>query len=197
MKGSVQELGRNKRSVPESSFKAGPEGLRWSMTNFPCLAWVPRACFNGKILLIFHGFLNWHAKLIAICHNKNVCPCRYYDLVEGTGDVAREGQGVAVHFEAKWKGVTFITSRCVNGNMICSQSLSTADLMDIIYIASLKRGQSSALQLSEPLHTDVKMALGCICRQGMGVTGGTPLGFDIGADSRGGQTLKGLDLVSL
>ncbi len=29
----------------------------------------------------------------------------------------------------------------------------------------------------------------------MGVTGGTPLGFDIGADSRGGQTLKGLDLV--
>lgn len=30
----------------------------------------------------------------------------------------------------------------------------------------------------------------------MGVTGGTPLGFDIGADSRGGSTLKGLDLVS-
>ncbi|KAK9821534.1 hypothetical protein WJX74_008254 [Apatococcus lobatus] len=91
--GFKKELGRNKRSVPESDYKPGPEGLK------------------------------------------------YYDLVKGTGDTAREGQRVAVHFEAKWKGVTFMTSR-----------------------------------------------------QGMGVTGGTPLGFDIGADNRGGSTLKGLDL---
>lgn len=32
------------------------------------------------------------------------------------------------------------------------------------------------------------------CRQGMGVTGGTPMGFDVGAVGPGG-TLKGLDLV--
>ena len=32
------------------------------------------------------------------------------------------------------------------------------------------------------------------CRQGMGVTGGEPLGFDVGAQGAGG-TLKGLDLV--
>lgn len=31
-------------------------------------------------------------------------------------------------------------------------------------------------------------------RQGMGVTGGTPMGFDVGAVGPGG-TLKGLDLV--
>lgn len=37
--------------------------------------------------------------------------CRYYDLVKGTGETAREGQRVAVHFEAKWRGVTFMTSR--------------------------------------------------------------------------------------
>ncbi|KAK9862783.1 hypothetical protein WJX84_000806 [Apatococcus fuscideae] len=91
--GFKKELNRNRRSIPESEYKSGPEGLR------------------------------------------------YYDLVEGSGDTAKPGQRVAVHFEAKWKGITFITSR-----------------------------------------------------QGMGVTGGTPLGFDIGADSRGGQTLKGLDL---
>jgi hypothetical protein len=33
------------------------------------------------------------------------------------------------------------------------------------------------------------------CRQGMGVTGGTPLGFDVGAKGAGG-TLAGLDLVN-
>ena len=31
-------------------------------------------------------------------------------------------------------------------------------------------------------------------RQGLGVTGGTPLGFDVGAQGAGG-TLPGLDLV--
>ena len=37
-------------------------------------------------------------------------------------------------------------------------------------------------------------ALLTACRQGMGVTGGTPMGFDVGASGPGG-TLKGLDLV--
>ena len=32
-----------------------------------------------------------------------------------------------------------------------------------------------------------------VCRQGMGVTGGTPIGFDVGAKREGG-TLPGLDL---
>ena len=32
------------------------------------------------------------------------------------------------------------------------------------------------------------------CRQGMGVTGGEPLGFNVGAQGPGG-TLPGLDLV--
>ena len=63
---------------------------------------------------------------------------RYYDTIVGTqGPVAEEGRRVVVHFEAKWKGVTFITSR-----------------------------------------------------QGMGVTGGTPLGFDVGAKPGAGGTLK-------
>lgn len=65
---------------------------------------------------------------------------KFYDVVVGKGDLAQEGQRVVVHYEAKWKGVTFVTSR-----------------------------------------------------QGMGVTGGTPLGFDVGAKAAGG-TLPGLDL---
>ncbi|KAL4447411.1 hypothetical protein ABPG75_004630 [Micractinium tetrahymenae] len=65
---------------------------------------------------------------------------KYYDVVVGTGAEATEGKRVVVHFDAKWKGVTFITTR-----------------------------------------------------QGMGVTGGSPLGFDVGARGAGG-TLKGLDL---
>jgi hypothetical protein len=32
------------------------------------------------------------------------------------------------------------------------------------------------------------------CRQGIGVTGGNPLGFDVGAVPGAGGTLKGLDL---
>ena len=41
-----------------------------------------------------------------------LCVCRYYDVAEGNGALAREGERVVVHYEARWKGVTFMTSRC-------------------------------------------------------------------------------------
>ncbi|KAF0908872.1 hypothetical protein E2562_028752 [Oryza meyeriana var. granulata] len=65
---------------------------------------------------------------------------RYYDITVGTGPKAVKGSRVAVHYVAKWKGITFMTSR-----------------------------------------------------QGLGVGGGTPYGFDIGNSERG-NVLKGLDL---
>ncbi|KAK9816576.1 hypothetical protein WJX72_002142 [[Myrmecia] bisecta] len=65
---------------------------------------------------------------------------KYYDVVPGSGALAKLGERVVVHYEARWHGVTFMTSR-----------------------------------------------------QGMGVTGGEPLGFDVGAKGAGG-TLAGLDL---
>ena len=65
----------------------------------------------------------------------------YQDTVVGDGPEAQEGSRVAVHFDAKWKGITFVTTR-----------------------------------------------------QGMGVTGGSPFGFDVGAPPNMGGTLKGLDL---
>ncbi|KMT06434.1 hypothetical protein BVRB_7g161060 isoform A [Beta vulgaris subsp. vulgaris] len=65
---------------------------------------------------------------------------KYYDLKVGGGAQAVKGSRVAVHYVAKWKGITFMTSR-----------------------------------------------------QGMGVGGGTPYGFDIGQSERG-TVLKGLDL---
>lgn len=64
---------------------------------------------------------------------------KYYDVKVGGGKAAQKGSRVAVHYVAKWKGLTFMTSR-----------------------------------------------------QGMGVTGGTPYGFDIGASAYG-IVLKGLD----
>ncbi|KAK7267847.1 hypothetical protein RIF29_20526 [Crotalaria pallida] len=64
---------------------------------------------------------------------------KYYDLKVGSGAEAVKGSRVAVHYVAKWKGVTFMTSR-----------------------------------------------------QGMGVGGGTPYGFDVGQSDRG-TVLKGLD----
>ncbi|XP_061337680.1 peptidyl-prolyl cis-trans isomerase FKBP16-4, chloroplastic [Gastrolobium bilobum] len=65
---------------------------------------------------------------------------KYYDLKVGSGAEAVKGSRVAVHYVAKWKGITFMTSR-----------------------------------------------------QGMGVGGGTPYGFDVGQSERG-TVLKGLDL---
>ncbi|GAB4833520.1 hypothetical protein Ancab_031764 [Ancistrocladus abbreviatus] len=65
---------------------------------------------------------------------------KYYDLKVGSGAEAVKGSRVAVHYVAKWKGITFMTSR-----------------------------------------------------QGLGVGGGTPYGFDVGQSERG-NVLKGLDL---
>ncbi|CAI9270830.1 unnamed protein product [Lactuca saligna] len=65
---------------------------------------------------------------------------KYYDLKVGNGVEAVKGSRVAVHYVAKWRNITFMTSR-----------------------------------------------------QGMGVGGGTPYGFDVGESERG-NVLKGLDL---
>ncbi|POO01844.1 Peptidyl-prolyl cis-trans isomerase, FKBP-type [Trema orientale] len=65
---------------------------------------------------------------------------KYYDLKVGNGTKAVKGSRVAVHYVAKWRGITFMTSR-----------------------------------------------------QGLGVGGGTPYGFDVGQSERG-SVLKGLDL---
>lgn len=65
---------------------------------------------------------------------------KYYDLKVGGGAEAVKGSRVAVHYVAKWRGITFMTSR-----------------------------------------------------QGLGVGGGTPYGFDVGQSERG-TVLKGLDL---
>lgn len=67
---------------------------------------------------------------------------RYYDFKVGSGQEAVPGERVAIHFDCRWRGITFVTSR-----------------------------------------------------QGMGVTGGTPFGFDLGTrEGMAGSTLKGLDL---
>ncbi len=46
--------------------------------------------------------------------------CRYYDIVEGKGALAREGERVVVHYEARWRGVTFMTSRWADP-WVCQQ----------------------------------------------------------------------------
>ncbi|KAI3724033.1 hypothetical protein L2E82_35797 [Cichorium intybus] len=65
---------------------------------------------------------------------------KYYDLKVGNGAEAVKGSRVAVHYVAKWRNITFMTSR-----------------------------------------------------QGLGVGGGTPYGFDVGESERG-NVLKGIDL---
>lgn len=53
-------------------------------------------------------------------------------------------------------------------------------------------GEHSYLLVCRYTHSDLPRH----CRQGMGVTGGEPLGFNVGAQGPGG-TLPGLDLVRL
>ena len=36
---------------------------------------------------------------------------RYYDVALGKGAEVQEGVRAVVHYEARWKGVTFMTSR--------------------------------------------------------------------------------------
>ncbi|KAG2492345.1 hypothetical protein HYH03_009293 [Edaphochlamys debaryana] len=68
---------------------------------------------------------------------------KFYDIIDGTGAEAQEGARVAIHFDVKFRNVTFFTSR-----------------------------------------------------QGMGVTGGSPVGFDIGqqAGEPGAIGLRGIDV---
>ncbi|KAL6764442.1 FKBP-type peptidyl-prolyl cis-trans isomerase [Haematococcus lacustris] len=67
---------------------------------------------------------------------------KLYDIIEGTGAEVQTGQRVAVHYDVKFRNVTFITSR-----------------------------------------------------QGLGVTGGTPVGFNVGTPyGESGSTLPGIDL---
>lgn len=37
---------------------------------------------------------------------------KYYDMTPGKGAMPRKGDRIAVHYEIRWHGVTFMTSRC-------------------------------------------------------------------------------------
>jgi hypothetical protein len=66
------------------------------------------------------------------------------DITVGSGAEAKVGERVAIHYDVKFRNITFMTSR-----------------------------------------------------QGIGVTGGNPLGFDVGQPAgSAGSTLPGIDLVS-
>eukprot|EP01024_Parvocaulis_polyphysoides_P020451 TRINITY_DN19567_c1_g1_i3.p1 TRINITY_DN19567_c1_g1~~TRINITY_DN19567_c1_g1_i3.p1 ORF type:complete len:129 (-),score=16.81 TRINITY_DN19567_c1_g1_i3:467-853(-) len=41
---------------------------------------------------------------------------KLYDVKVGEGQLAEVGRRVVVHYEAKWRGVTFMTSRCDGRN---------------------------------------------------------------------------------
>uniref|UniRef100_A0A0E0HXN2 peptidylprolyl isomerase n=1 Tax=Oryza nivara TaxID=4536 RepID=A0A0E0HXN2_ORYNI len=107
--------------IPESEFTTLPNGLKF------CYRVTGR-----QTILCYFPFSECHVTAEALN--------RYYDITVGSGLKAVKGSRVAVHYVAKWKGITFMTSR-----------------------------------------------------QGLGVGGGTPYGFDIGNSERG-NVLKGLDL---
>uniref|UniRef100_I1Q8N6 peptidylprolyl isomerase n=2 Tax=Oryza glaberrima TaxID=4538 RepID=I1Q8N6_ORYGL len=107
--------------IPESEFTTLPNGLKF------CYRVTGR-----QTILCYFPFSE--------CRVTSEALSRYYDITVGSGLKAVKGSRVAVHYVAKWKGITFMTSR-----------------------------------------------------QGLGVGGGTPYGFDIGNSERG-NVLKGLDL---
>ena len=38
---------------------------------------------------------------------------KYYDMTPGKGALPKKGDRIAVHYEIRWHGVTFMTSRCL------------------------------------------------------------------------------------
>ena len=88
MKSVVQDLkSKRKQQIPESEYKDGPQGLKYAA-----------ACVKGM--------RPWQRAFMTPSVS-----CRYYDVSVGSGPVAVEGARVAVHYDAYWRGITFMTSR--------------------------------------------------------------------------------------
>ena len=141
---------------------------------------------------------------------------RYYDVTVGSGPEVKEGARIAIHYDARWRGITFMTSRYMIVGQAPSASLEqqlephqvACNESQLIFhghpsgfCAPFATWPVSACSLVN-MHRAIMHwtchkhnACGPWCRQGMGVTGGEPMGFDVGAKAAGG-TLKGLDLVS-
>lgn len=45
---------------------------------------------------------------------------KYYDMTPGKGALPKKGDRIAVHYEIRWHGVTFMTSRCLGPNDVVS-----------------------------------------------------------------------------
>jgi hypothetical protein len=80
-----------------------------------------------------------------LSHRLHCIVCVLADITVGSGAEAKVGERVAIHYDVKFRNITFMTSR-----------------------------------------------------QGIGVTGGNPLGFDVGQPAgSAGSTLPGIDLVRM
>ncbi|NP_001352847.1 peptidyl-prolyl cis-trans isomerase FKBP16-4, chloroplastic [Solanum lycopersicum] len=132
-------LSKSSLDVPEKNISQQNEGRRAMMGSFLiaaaglCLCDVAGAASTSRRAL--RG-----AKIPESEYTTLPNGLKYYDLKVGAGAEAVKGSRVAIHYVAKWRNITFMTSR-----------------------------------------------------QGMGVGGGTPYGFDVGQSERG-TVLKGLDL---
>ena len=91
---------------------------------------------------------------------------------------------MAVHFDAKWKGACLLL-----GDSTRLQEEADAYVLSCRH--NLPDQQVCCLKLDPTANASSSRLLRC--RMGMGVTGGTPLGFDVGAKAAG-STLPGLDL---
>ena len=65
---------------------------------------------------------------------------KYYDMTRGQGPVPKKGDRIAVHYEIRWHGVTFMTSR----------SGCAHDSTSTLHAQSLIRSMTTMHQLSLP-----------------------------------------------
>ncbi|MEW5298493.1 MAG: hypothetical protein WDW36_001609 [Sanguina aurantia] len=109
----------------------------------PGIQQVPAAqAFSGNPLEYKKELKNRKRKVPESEYTDGPDGLKIYDIEVGTGALASIGSRVAIHYEVKWRGITFMTSR-----------------------------------------------------MGLGVTGGNPMGFDVGTPpGEPGSTLAGLDL---
>ncbi len=94
---------------------------------------------------------------------------KYYDVVLGKGAEVREGARAVVHYEARWRGVTFMTSRFVpllhsrihaaavprhcNGAIQCHHLRAVSETPELVTCMSSVTPTGQCLSVWAMLHT--------------------------------------------
>ncbi|WOL19657.1 hypothetical protein Cni_G28459 [Canna indica] len=97
-------------SHPEEFSAASPDGRRWFLGSLIASASGLNFCGNAESVSSSRRALR-AAKIPESEYTTLPNGLKYYDIKVGGGQKAVKGSRVTLHYVAKWKGITFMTSR--------------------------------------------------------------------------------------